>query len=101
MDDVEEDEEIQHHQEIIKSSNIVIFEPRFHRSAERIRRMSRPLLNSLANVPPLGGSVQDNTEHLVIRGCHHGPDCGNESSLCMERIWVLLQIYMKIDVILL
>ena len=41
------------------------------------------------------------TEHLVIWGCHHGPDCGNESSLCMEIIWVLLQVYMNIDVILL
>ena len=90
-----------HHQEIIKSSNIVIFEPRFDRSAERTRRMSRPLLNSLADVPPLGGSVQDNTEHLVIRRFHYRHDCGNESSLCMERIWVLLQVYMNIDVILL
>ena len=41
------------------------------------------------------------TEHLVIRGCHHGPDYRNESSLCMEISWVLLQVYMKIDVILL
>ena len=40
-------------------------------------------------------------KHLVIRGCHHGPDCGNESSLCMEIFWVLLQVYIKIDVILL
>ena len=31
------------------------------------------------------------TEHLVIWGCHHGPNCGNESSLCMEIICVLLQ----------
>ena len=38
-----------HRQEIIKSSKIVIFEPRFDRSAERTRRMSRPLLNSLAD----------------------------------------------------
>ena len=55
---------------IIRNSNIVICEPRFDRSAEPIRRIS---------------------EHLVIWGCHHGPNCGNESSLCMERIWVLLQ----------
>ena len=53
---------------------------------------------SLADVHRLCGSVQ---EHLVIRGCHHESDCGNESSLCMEIIWVLLQVYMNIDVILL
>ena len=54
-----------------------------------------------ANVPFLGGSVQDNTENLVIQKCHYRCDYGNKLSLCMERIWVLLQIYMKIDVILL
>ena len=73
---------------IIRNSNIVICEPRFDRSAEPIRRMSRTQAaspKSLADVPCLCGSVQDNNrEHLVIWGCHHGPDCGNESSLCME-----------------
>ena len=53
------------------------------------------------NVPPLDRSVQDNIEHLVIQRCHYRSDCRNESSLCMERIWVLLQVYMNIDVILL
>ena len=48
---------------IIRNSNIVICEPRFDRSAEPIRRMSRPRAasrKSLVDVPPLGGSVQDN-----------------------------------------
>ena len=54
-----------------------------------------------ANVPFLGGSVQDNTENLVIQKCHYRCDYGNKLSLCIERIWVLLQVYMNIDVILL
>jgi len=86
---------------IIRNSNIVICEPHFDRSAEPIWRMSRTQAaspKSLANVPRLCGSVQ---EHLVIQGCHHESDCRNESSLCMEIFWVLLQVYMNIDVILL
>ena len=48
---------------VIRNSNIVIFEPRFDRPTEPIRSMSRPRAasrKSLADVPPLGGSVQDN-----------------------------------------
>ena len=48
---------------VIRNSNIVIFEPHFDRPTEPIWRMSlsrAALCKSLANVPPLGGRVQDN-----------------------------------------
>ena len=86
---------------IIRNSNIVICEPHFNRSAEPIQRMSQTQAaspKSLADIPRLYGSVQ---EYLDIRERHHGSNCGNESSLCMEIFWVLLQVYMCIDVILL
>ena len=57
---------------------------------------------SLADIPHLCGSVQDNNRSTwLFKGASTDPTAGMSQFYCMEIIWVLLQVYMNIDVILL
>ena len=90
---------------ITRNSNIIVCKPCFDRSAETIQRMSWTQAaspKSLSDIPHLYGSVQDNNRSTwLFKGASTDPTAGMSQFYCMEIIWVLLQVYMNIDVILL